>query len=35
MPMHLHLFAHIVAGALRAWWQSMVDDTDAAAQHAG
>ena len=28
LPMYLHVFAHIVGGALRAWWQTL--DTQAA-----
>lgn len=27
-PMHLHLFAHIVRGALLNWWQSLSQDAD-------
>jgi hypothetical protein len=25
LPMHLHIFAHVVRGALLAWWREVSD----------
>ena len=32
MPMRLHVFAHIVGGALRGWWQRIAEEAIAAAE---